>query len=173
MALAGCLRPFPSPPPTAEPLKRLDPVLSLSAPRPQAGARCWLSDRTCRVPPSPAETGSLHTSPRAWQRACDVVSCLILLHCLCGRQTGSHGPDGSAHLPAILSAIVVVLLILGAGLYLLCSRRRKQSLEPGGGRCTCPSRAHVPPPPPTDPQLPSPCVLLLRDVPAEGWWVWA
>ncbi|XP_044904551.1 SLAM family member 9-like isoform X4 [Felis catus] len=82
---------------------------------------------------------------------------------------GSHGPDGSAHLPAILGALVVVLLILGAGLYLLCSRRRKQSLEPGRGRCTCPSRAHVLPPPPTDPQLPSPFVLLLRDVPAEGW----
>ncbi|XP_044904537.1 SLAM family member 9-like isoform X3 [Felis catus] len=46
---------------------------------------------------------------------------------------GSHGPDGSAHLPAILGALVVVLLILGAGLYLLCSRRRKQSLEPGRG----------------------------------------
>ncbi|XP_058558141.1 SLAM family member 9-like isoform X1 [Neofelis nebulosa] len=46
---------------------------------------------------------------------------------------GPHGPDGSAHLPAILGALVVVLLILGAGLYLLCSRRRKQSLEPGRG----------------------------------------
>ncbi|XP_045310620.1 SLAM family member 9-like isoform X3 [Leopardus geoffroyi] len=47
---------------------------------------------------------------------------------------GPHGPDGSAHLPAILGALVVVLLILGAGLFLLCSRRRKQSLEPGRGR---------------------------------------
>ncbi|XP_043425030.1 SLAM family member 9-like isoform X4 [Prionailurus bengalensis] len=47
---------------------------------------------------------------------------------------GPRGPDGSAHLPAILGALVVVLLILGAGLYLLCSRRRKQSLEPGRGR---------------------------------------
>ncbi|XP_043425031.1 SLAM family member 9-like isoform X5 [Prionailurus bengalensis] len=46
---------------------------------------------------------------------------------------GPRGPDGSAHLPAILGALVVVLLILGAGLYLLCSRRRKQSLEPGRG----------------------------------------
>ncbi|XP_045310619.1 SLAM family member 9-like isoform X2 [Leopardus geoffroyi] len=46
---------------------------------------------------------------------------------------GPHGPDGSAHLPAILGALVVVLLILGAGLFLLCSRRRKQSLEPGRG----------------------------------------
>ncbi|XP_077607602.1 SLAM family member 5-like [Crocuta crocuta] len=55
---------------------------------------------------------------------------------VCGheRETRPHGQAGAAHLGAILGAFVVVLLILGAGLYLRRSRGERKSLETGRGR---------------------------------------
>ncbi|XP_044904533.1 SLAM family member 9-like isoform X2 [Felis catus] len=49
----------------------------------------------------------------------------------------AHGPLGQAgagFLRDILGALGITFLILGAGLYLRCSRGKKQSLEPGRGR---------------------------------------
>ncbi|XP_053764846.1 uncharacterized protein LOC109261569 isoform X3 [Panthera pardus] len=49
----------------------------------------------------------------------------------------AHGPLGQAgagYLRDILGALGITFLILGAGLYLRCSRGKKQSLEPGRGR---------------------------------------
>ncbi|XP_039074414.1 uncharacterized protein LOC120221212 [Hyaena hyaena] len=46
---------------------------------------------------------------------------------------GPHGQAGDAHLGAILGVLGVALLILGAGLYLRCSRGKKKSLETGRG----------------------------------------
>ncbi|XP_053764845.1 uncharacterized protein LOC109261569 isoform X2 [Panthera pardus] len=48
----------------------------------------------------------------------------------------AHGPLGQAgagYLRDILGALGITFLILGAGLYLRCSRGKKQSLEPGRG----------------------------------------
>ncbi|XP_077601777.1 uncharacterized protein LOC144216325 [Crocuta crocuta] len=73
--------------------------------------------------------------------------------CVHKRETRPHGQAGAAHLGAILGALVVMLLILGAGLYLLFSRGKRKSLETGRGRCSSPSSAHTPPSL-TDPQLP-------------------
>ncbi|XP_039081195.1 uncharacterized protein LOC120227102 isoform X4 [Hyaena hyaena] len=54
---------------------------------------------------------------------------------VCGHEgeTHPHRQAGAAHLGAILGALGVVLLVLGAGLYLRCSRGERKSLEPGRG----------------------------------------
>ncbi|XP_047695689.1 SLAM family member 9-like isoform X2 [Prionailurus viverrinus] len=57
----------------------------------------------------------------------------------------AHGPlaqAGAGFLRDILGALGITFLILGAGLYLRCSRGKKQSLEPGRGRI--PGRAQGP-----------------------------
>ncbi|XP_004778503.1 SLAM family member 9 isoform X1 [Mustela putorius furo] len=52
---------------------------------------------------------------------------------ICGHKTDPQGQTGAAHLSGILASVVVVLLILGAGLYLwkTCG---KKNVEPGRGR---------------------------------------
>ncbi|XP_044942627.1 SLAM family member 9 isoform X2 [Mustela putorius furo] len=51
---------------------------------------------------------------------------------ICGHKTDPQGQTGAAHLSGILASVVVVLLILGAGLYLwkTCG---KKNVEPGRG----------------------------------------
>ncbi|XP_032173979.1 uncharacterized protein LOC116576174 isoform X5 [Mustela erminea] len=50
---------------------------------------------------------------------------------VCGRDP--QGQTSAAHLPGILASVVVVLLILGAGLYLWKRRGVKKHVEPGTG----------------------------------------
>ncbi|XP_022346436.1 LOW QUALITY PROTEIN: SLAM family member 9-like [Enhydra lutris kenyoni] len=52
---------------------------------------------------------------------------------ICGHKTEPQGQTSAAHLPSILVPVVVMLLILGAGLY-LWKRRGKKNVEPGRGR---------------------------------------
>ncbi|XP_039081384.1 uncharacterized protein LOC120227312 isoform X2 [Hyaena hyaena] len=53
--------------------------------------------------------------------------------CVHEQETGPQGQAGSAHVGAILGALGVALLVLGAGLYLRCSRGKRKSLETGRG----------------------------------------
>ncbi|XP_077607739.1 CD48 antigen-like [Crocuta crocuta] len=53
--------------------------------------------------------------------------------CVHERETRPHGQAGAAHLGAILGALAVALLVLGAGLYLRCSHGKRKSLETGRG----------------------------------------
>ncbi|XP_029791764.1 uncharacterized protein LOC115288523 isoform X6 [Suricata suricatta] len=48
-------------------------------------------------------------------------------------EAGPQGQAGAAHMGSILGALGVVLLVLGAGLYLWCSRAKRKSLEPERG----------------------------------------
>ncbi|XP_077607579.1 uncharacterized protein LOC144221088 [Crocuta crocuta] len=87
--------------------------------------------------------------------------------CVHEGETGPHGQAGAAHLGAILGALGVALLILGAGLYLRCSRGERKSLETGRGRCSSPSPAHMPPSP-HGPSAPSPAFCCSGNVPREA-----
>ncbi|XP_040491790.1 SLAM family member 9-like isoform X2 [Ursus maritimus] len=53
---------------------------------------------------------------------------------VCGHETGLHGQVTAALLRNILRSVVIVLLILGAGLYLWKTRGEKKNVDSGRGR---------------------------------------
>lgn len=107
----------------------------------------WLSESTCHAPPSAASDQV--PSDVSMCLAMGVLSslCLNLLQSVCVTETDPPGQAGAALLGGILGAIVVVLLILGAGLYLWKRCGKKKNLKPGRGRLHFPS--------PTGPWTPS------------------